>query len=88
LIFIKNHSEFLRIIANKNVRLVFNGHLHWNRKKMLKSVRCITIQSLVENTSGKIEGHSANAFTLVSLSDNFASIKITGRGGKNYKVKI
>lgn len=88
LTFIKNHSEFLKIIAGKNVRLVFNGHLHWNKKKMLEGVHYITAQSLVENASGKTEGLPANAFTLVNLSDNFASIKIMGQSGKNYKIKI
>ncbi len=88
LTFIKNHSEFLRIIAGKNVKLVFNNHLHWNKKKMLKGVHYLTVQSLVENTSGKIEGPPANAFTLVNLDDNFASIKTTGQGGISYRVKI
>ncbi|MFZ2970925.1 MAG: metallophosphoesterase [Minisyncoccia bacterium] len=76
LTFIKNHSEFLRIIAGKNIRLVFNGHLHWNRKKILKGVHYITVQSLVENTSGKTEGPPANTFALVSLSDHFAFKKL------------
>lgn len=78
----------MRIIAGKNVRLVFNGYLRWNRKKMLKSVHCITTQSLVENTSGKIEGPLANAFTLVNLENKLASIKILGKGGLSYKIKI
>ncbi|MDP3066533.1 MAG: metallophosphoesterase [Methanobacteriaceae archaeon] len=88
LTFIKNYRQFLKIIAGKNVKLVFNGHLHWNKKAVVNGVHYITIQSLVENTSGKIKGPSANAFTLVSLNDNFSSIKTTGRDGKDYKIKI
>lgn len=88
LTFIKNHREFLKIIAGKNVKLVFNGHLHWNKKKVLNGTYYITVQSLVENTSGKVEGPPANAFTLVNLKDNFAFVKVLGKGGLNYKIKI
>lgn len=88
LTFIKNHCEFLKIIAHKNIKLVFNCHLHWNKKKVLNGTHYITVQSLVENTSGKVEGPPANAFTLVNLEDNFAFIKILGKGGLNYKIKI
>lgn len=88
LTFIKNHRQFLDTIVGKNVKLVFNGHLHWNKKVVVNGVHFITVQSLVENTSGKVEGSPANAFTLVNLDDDFASIKTTGQGGKNYKIKI
>jgi len=88
LTFIKNHRQFLDTIFGKNVKLAFNGHLHWNKKAVVNGVHFITVQSLVENTSGKVEGPPANAFTLVNLKDDFASIKTTGQGGKNYKIKI
>src|SRR3989338_3498015 len=88
LTFIKNLPEFLRIIAGKNVKLVFNGHLHWNKKKILKGVHYLTVQSLVENTSSKVEGPPANAFTLVNLEDKLASIKVLGNGSVSYKIKI
>jgi len=88
LTFIKNHRQFLDTIVGKNVKLAFNGHLHWNKKAVVNGVHFITVQSLVENTSGKVEGPPANAFTLVNLKDDFASIKTTGQGGKNYKIKI
>lgn len=86
--FIQNHREFLEIIEGRNVKLAFNGHLHWNRKKILNGVHYITTQSLVENTSGKVEGPPANAFTLVDLKDNLASVKILGKGGLSYKIRI
>ena len=86
--FIKNHREFLKIIAGKNVKLVFNGHLHWNKKMVLNGTHYITVQSLVENTSGKVEGPPANAFALVDLQDDQATIKVMGKGGVSYKVRI
>lgn len=88
LTFIKNYHQFLDTVAGKNVKLAFNGHLHWNKKVVVNGVHFITVQSLIENTSGKVKGYPANAFTLVDLNDNFASIKNTGKGGKNYKIKI
>ena len=88
LTFIKNHSQFLDAIANRNVKLVFNSHLHWNKKKVVNGVHYITIQSLVENISGKVKGPPTNAFALVELGDNFASVKIMGKDGTSYTVKI
>ena len=88
LAFIKNYREFLKIIEGKNVKLAFNFHLHWNKKQVKNGVPYITTQSLVENTSGKVEGPPANAFTLVSLSDNSASVKVLGKGGVSYRFKI
>ena len=88
LTFIKNHREFLKIIDGKNVKLAFNFHLHWNKKQVLDGVPYITVQSLVENTSGKVEGPPVNAFTLVHLDDNFASVKVLGKGSVSYRIKI
>lgn len=88
LTFINNYHKFLKTIAGKNVKLVFNGHLHWNKKTIVNGVHYITVQSLIENTSGKAEGSPANAFTVVDLNDNFALIKTMGKGGKSYKIKI
>lgn len=88
LTFIKNYGEFLRIIAGKNVKLVFNGHLHWNKKVVVNGVHYITVQSLVENIFGKAKGLPVNAFTLVNLEDKFAFIKILGKDGLSYKIKI
>lgn len=76
--YIKNHSDFHRIIRGKNVLLALNGHLHWNRKKVINGVPFITIQSLVENDSRKFEGPPANTYTLVTLNKNSATIKING----------
>lgn len=86
--FIENYDEFLRIIAGKNVKLVINAHLHWNRKAIVNGVNFITVQSLIENTSGKVKGPPANAFAFVNLEDNFAFVKILGKGGLSYKIKI
>lgn len=88
LTFIKNHREFLKIVAGGNVKLVFNGHLHWNKKRVLNDTHYITIQSLTENTSGKVKGLPANAFALVNLQDDRAAIKVLGKGGVSYEVKI
>ena len=87
--FIKNHRQFIDIISSaKNVKLAFNSHLHWNRKKVLNGVHFVTIQSLVENISKKTEGQPTNAFALITLNNDFAAIEIKGRDGKNYRIKI
>lgn len=88
LTFIKNHREFLKIIADRNVKLIFNSHLHWNKKRILNGIHYITVQSLIENISGKIKGPPANAFALVDFQHNRAVIKVLGKGGVSYKIKI
>ena len=88
LTFIKNHREFLKAITGKNVKLAFNFHLHWNKKLILNGVSYITVQSLVENTSGKVEGPPANAFTLVNLNNDLVSVKVLGKGSVSYRIKI
>ncbi|MFA6529208.1 MAG: metallophosphoesterase [Candidatus Gracilibacteria bacterium] len=88
LTFIKNHREFLKIIKGRNVRLAFNFHLHWNKKQIQNGVPYITTQSLVENTSGKIEGPPANAFTLVNLDNDLALVKVLGKDSASYRIKI
>lgn len=86
--FINNHEEFLRAISKNNVKLVLNGHLHWNRKKIIQGVPFITTQSLVENVSKNIEGPPANAFVLVTIDHNDVFIQIKGLGGRKYKIKL
>lgn len=86
--YINNYKEFLKIIKGKNVKLAFNCHLHWNKKEVIQGIPFITVQSLVENTSGKSKGPAANAYTLVSLERNSASIKTFGKGGVSYKIKF
>lgn len=88
LTFIKNYKDFLKIIDGKNIKLAFNFHLHWNKKMVLNGVNYITVQSLVENTSGEVEGPPANAYTLVEIDDQLAKIEILGDGGLNYKIGI
>jgi hypothetical protein len=84
--YIKNHKEFLEIIRGKNVQLAFNGHLHWNKLIKLGDVNYITVQSLVENTSGRIKGSPANAYALVNIHDYKVVVDIKGRGGVHYRI--
>lgn len=65
--YIQNHRKFLNIIKEKNVKLAINGHLHWNRKKVVNGIPFITVQSLVENESEKFEGPPANCYALYEL---------------------
>lgn len=75
--FIRNYDQFLGVVMGRNVTLAFNGHLHWNKKKVVHGIPFITIQSLVENDSRKFEGPPANAYAFVTLNKNSATIKIT-----------
>lgn len=88
LTYVQNYKAFLKIINNKNIKLAFNCHLHWNKKMTLNGVNYITVQSLVENTSGEVEGPPANAYTLIEVDEQLAKINIFGDGGLSYEVKI
>ena len=86
--FIKNHHQFIGLISKQKVVLVFNGHLHWNRKTTRKGIPFITIQSLVENISNRIKGPPTNAFALITIDKRYAHIRTEGRDGVRYRVKI
>ncbi len=84
--FIKNHREFIRITKGKNIVLALNGHLHWNRKKVVNGIPFIAVQSLVENDSRKFEGPPSNTYALITLTKHFISINILGRERMKYKL--
>ena len=85
LAYIENHRAFLDIIKGKNVEIVINGHLHWNKRQKVNGVNYVTVQSLVENTSGKIKGPPANAYALVEVDNSKVKIDIKGWGGEVYR---
>lgn len=85
--YIENHRAFLDIIEGRNVELVFNGHLHWNKQQKVNDVNYVTVQSLVENTSGKVKGPPANAYALVEIDDSKVKVIIKGWGGEIYQWK-
>ncbi len=86
--YINNYQEFQKIISGTNVKLCLNGHLHWNRKKIINRVPFLTVQSLVENTSGNTEGPPSNSYALINLTSNVATVQIQGVGGREYKIRL
>lgn len=87
--YINNYQDFQKILSShKNIRLAFNGHLHWNKKQVFNEVPFITVQSLVENTSGNIEGPPSNSYALVTMKDDFVFVKIVGKEGKEFSCTV
>jgi DNA repair exonuclease SbcCD nuclease subunit len=86
--YIKNYQQFQAIIKDCKLVLAVNGHLHWNKIHHHDGVPYVTIQSLVENTSGKVKGSPANAYALVDVDDNKIDIDIKGWGGMRQTIYL
>lgn len=88
----ENKPEYALVRNRKTVRgiledsdkvlVVFNSHLHWDRKDVHNSIPYYTIQSLTENEDNK--GIASEAYAIVDIVDDKVSAKIEG----NYKKSL
>lgn len=60
------------------VRLVLNGHMHWNRVTWHGGIPYVTVQSLIENVTGGAEGKACEAWTVVELEPDLARFEVRG----------
>lgn len=75
--FIKNRKEVRKIFEkSKRVKVVINGHLHWNNMVVHNKIPYFTIQSLIENFNN--DGTPSNSYAVVELNSDFIDIKVLG----------
>lgn len=86
--YIKNYNDFKQCVRTSNLKMAINGHLHWNKLVKQDGVAYISIQSLVENITGKTKGPPANAYAIVDIKDQAAFIDVHGWGGVKYHLNI
>jgi Icc protein len=69
------------------VRMVMNGHLHWNHLDVLGNIPYVTLQSLIENVDDDAPGRAAAAHAVVRLrlAEHRASVTVHGNDPARYQ---
>jgi 3',5'-cyclic-AMP phosphodiesterase len=80
----------LRAILRESglVRVVFNGHLHWNHLDVVDGVPFVTLQSLIENLDDDAPGRPAAAHAIVHLEPRRIVVKIEGAERARYQFDV
>ncbi len=84
---VKERAELRRVLEESGrVRLVVNGHVHWNHVDVIRGIPYVTIQSLIENLDDDAPGRPAAAHAALRLSDRRIAVEV--RGNDPMRVQI
>ena len=84
---VKERRELRGIFERSGrVRLVMNGHLHWNHFDVVAGIPYVTVQSLIENIDDDAPGRAAAAHAIVRLSERRAIVRVRGNDPARYQV--
>ncbi len=72
---------------SKRVRVVLNGHLHWNHLDVIAGIPYVTVQSLIENLDDDAPGRAAAAHAIVRLEDRRVTVRVRGNDPARYQVE-
>jgi 3',5'-cyclic AMP phosphodiesterase CpdA len=76
---VKQRKRLRSILAAcGRVRLVLNGHLHWNHVAVIDGTPYVTLQSLIENVHDDAPGVAAAAHAVVRISPRQVHIEVGG----------
>lgn len=67
-----------RLAAHGRVRLVLNGHLHWNHLDVIDGIPYVTLQSLIENVDDDAPGRAAAAHAVVRMTSERVLVEVEG----------
>jgi len=85
---VKERVELRRVFEeSQRVRVVFNGHLHWNHLDVIAGIPYVTVQSLIENMDDDAPGRAASAHAVVRLSDRRMTVHVRGNDPARYQVE-
>jgi Icc protein len=85
---VQERAELRHILqASGRVRLVMNGHLHWNHFDVIAGIPYVTVQSLVENVDDDAPGRAAAAHAVVQLSEHRGIVRVKGNDPARYQVE-
>ena len=73
---------------SKNVRAVFNGHLHRNHFDVIHGIPYITVQSLIENLDEDAPGRPSAAHAVVRLTEERIVIRVHGADPARYQIEL
>ena len=74
--------------ASGKVRLVLNGHVHWNHLDVIEGIPFVTVQSLIENLDEDAPGRAAAAHAVVRLDDRRTIVEIEGAERARYQFEV
>jgi Icc protein len=84
---VKERAQLRAIFeGSRRVRLVLNGHLHWNHFDVVAGIPYVTVQSLIENVDDDAPGRPAAAHAVVSLTERRAVVRVRGNDPARYQV--
>jgi predicted phosphodiesterase len=75
--------------AHGEVRVVLNGHLHWNHLDVIRGIPYVTVQSLVENLDDDAPGRAAAAHAVVRLEEGHGDrvvVEVSGAETARYQI--
>jgi 3',5'-cyclic AMP phosphodiesterase CpdA len=86
---IENRRDLREVIASSGkVRLVLNGHLHWNDVTIHDNIPYVTVQSLIENLDDDEPGRPARAYAMVELADDGVSVVVGGEENLRFQQRL
>ena len=76
---VREGPHIRRLLAQSGkVKLVLNGHMHFNRVTVHQGIPYVTVQSLIENVTGGAEGKACEARSVLRLSEHGAELEVRG----------
>lgn len=83
---VKERAELRALLeASARVRLVVNGHLHWNHLDVIAGIPYVTVQSLVENIDDDAPGRPAAAHAVMHLRERGIVVRVAGNDPARYQ---
>jgi 3',5'-cyclic AMP phosphodiesterase CpdA len=83
---VKERAELRGIFEESgNVRVVFNGHLHWNHLDVIAGIPYVTVQSLIENLDEDGPGRVAAAHAVARFSEKRMLLRVRGNDPARYQ---
>lgn len=86
---VKERRDLRRILQESGkVRLVLNGHVHWNHFDIVDGLPFVTVQSLIENLDEDAPGRAAAAHAVVRLDERRTIVELEGAERARYQLDI
>ena len=86
---VKERAAFRDILlASRKVRIVLNGHVHWNHLDIVDGLPFVTVQSLIENLDEDAPGRPAAAHAVVRLDPHRTTIDLFGAERARYQLDV
>ena len=82
---VAERKRLRELLKPHDVRLVVNGHLHWNHLAVIDGVPYLTVQSLIENLEEDAPGRPARGHAIVTLSRKRTLVSVLGEEPARYQ---